>query len=245
MISRLALVAGVLAMRMAAQGVTVVNGASFRPELTPGSWATAVGNFGTVAATTAAAFPIPQTLNGVSITVGGIPAPIYYVSGTQINFLIPYSTGTGIRPVRVVTAAGNFDGTAKVMSTAPGVFVQDTAIPPKGAIRNQDSSLNTSSAPARRGDVIQIFGTGPGTLDSLPADGTAVGSNPLVRSASTPQVYIGGIEATVQFSGLTPGQTSLWQVNAIVPAQGFITGRVPVQVFMDGVNSNEVTVFVQ
>jgi uncharacterized protein (TIGR03437 family) len=123
------------------------------------------------------------------------------------------------------------------------VFVQDTATPPKGAILNQNSTLNTSSNTARRGEVIQIFGTGPGSLSAVPSDGAAVGAT--VTTKSVPQVFIGGVEATVQFSGLTSGQIGLWQVNATIPNQPFVTGRVPVQVFIDGVDSNEVTVFVQ
>jgi len=246
----MAFVAAVVAAHLSvqlvtAQSVVVVNGASFRPEVSAGSWATAGGSFGTVANTTATAFPIPTTLNGVTVIVDGVAAPVYFVSGTQINFLVPYATQPGIRPVQVKTAASTLSGSVKVLSAAPGVFTQDTAIPPKGAIRNQDSSLNTSSSPAKRGEVIQIFGTGPGAVSTTPGDGAAVGSSPLVSSKSTPQVFIGGIEATVQFSGLTPGQTGLWQVNAFVPNQGFLTGRVPVQVFIDGVDSNEVTVFVQ
>jgi uncharacterized protein (TIGR03437 family) len=232
------------AAQLAAQGVVIVNGASFRPEVSAGSWATAGGSFGTVANTTATAFPIPTTLNGVSVTVDGVAAPVYFVSSTQINFLVPYGVSAGVRPVVVRTAASAFNGTARVLSAAPGVFVQDAAVPPKGAILNQNSSLNTQSAPARRGEVIQIFGTGPGGLSANPADGAAV-TGAIVSTRSTPQVFIGGVPAQVEFSGLTPGQTSLWQVNAVVPNQSFLNGRVPVSVFIDGVDANEVAVFVQ
>ena len=245
---RIAFVAGLLAVHLmapgaSAQGVVVVNGASFRPEVSAGSWATAAGAFGTVANTTATAFPIPTTLNGVSVTVDSVPAPVYFVSANQINCLVPYAVAPGVRPVQVKTAASSFTGVVKVLSAAPGVFVQDTAAPPKGAILNQNNSLNSSSSPARRGEVIQIFGTGPGAVSAAPGDGAPVSQ--LVTTKSTPQVFIGGIEATVQFSGLTSGQTGLWQVNAVIPNQTFLTGRVPVQVFIDGVDSNEVTVVVQ
>ena len=231
------------AQALSAQGVVVVNGASFRPEVSAGSWATAGGAFGTVANTTASAFPIPTILNGVTVTVDGTAAPVYFVSSNQINFLMPYSIAPGVRSVQVKTAASTFTGSVKIISAAPGVFVQDTAVPPKGAILNQNNSLNTSSAPAKRGEVIQIFGTGPGAISPVPTDGAPVAT--LVTTKSTPQVFIGGVPAVVQFSGLTSGQTSLWQVNAVIPSQSFLTGRVPVQIFMDGVDSNEVGLFVQ
>src|SRR5262249_18430186 len=114
----------------------------------------------------------------------------------------------------------------------------------KGAILNQDGSENTSSNLVRRGQVISIYATGPGALSQTVQDGAAVPSNPLVTTQSTPQVFIGGVEAQVQFSGLAPTFAGLWQINAFVPDRAFISGRVPVQLFMNGVDSNEVTIFV-
>ncbi len=224
--------------------LTVVNGASFRPEVTGGAWASVVGNFANVGNQTASALPIPKTLNGVSVTVAGLEAPVYFVSSTQINFLVPYETQPGIRAVEVKTPTAALSGTARVIATAPGLFVQDTASTPKGAILNQNSSLNTSSSPARRGEVIQIYGTGAGKLTGgAIVDGAAISG--LISSTSTPQVYIGGVEAKVQFSGMTPGLAGLWQVNVFIPENAFVTGRLPVRVYVDGVDSNEVSVFVQ
>ncbi len=233
-----------LTAALAAQQVVVVNGASFRPETTGGAWATAGGNFAGVTSLTAPTLPFPKTLNGVSVTVDGVAAPVYFVSQSQINFLIPYAVEPGLKPVVVTTSAGALNGSVRVLRSAPGIFVQDTANPPKGAILNQNSSLNTSGNPARRGEVIQIYGTGAGRVQG----GTVVdgaGVTGLLSSVSTPQVFIGGVEATVQFSGLTPGVAGLWQVNAFIPDRAFLNGRVPVRIFIDGLDSNEVAVFVQ
>jgi uncharacterized protein (TIGR03437 family) len=72
-----------------------------------------------------------------------------------------------------------------------------------------------------------------------------VGEN---KTVSTPELYIGGVlvpPANISYSGLGGGAPGLWQINAKVPTQSFITGRTPMVVFMDGVQSNEVTIFVQ
>jgi uncharacterized protein (TIGR03437 family) len=228
--------------------VAIVNGASFRGEqpVSAGSWVAAFGNFAGVPTTTATAFPLPQTLGGVGVKVDGVSAALYDVRSTQITFLIPYATQPGVRPVQITTSGGTLNGSVSVMSAAPGLFVKDTQSPPKGAIRNQDGfTENTSSTPSKRGEVISIYGTGPGSLSRTPQDGAAPGSNPLATTKSTPQVFIDGVEATVQFSGLNPDAPGLWQINAVIPDKAFITGRVPVRVFIDGVDSNEVTVFVQ
>lgn len=228
--------------------VTVLNGASFRTDqrVAPGSWATAFGSFSGVSPNTASSYPIPTDLGPVTVTVDTIKAPVYYVSSTQINFLVPYGVAPGNRPLTIKTGAGDQTGTIRIMSAAPGIFIKDapTQVPPKGAILNQNSTENTQSTMAKRGEVIQIYATGPGALSAAVKDGEAASSTELVNTVSKPQVYIGGIAAEVQFSGLAPTFAGLWQINAYVPDKPFINGRVPVQIFMDGVDSNEVSIFV-
>jgi uncharacterized protein (TIGR03437 family) len=230
-----------------AQVLAVGNGASFRTDqpVTPGSWVTAVGTFAGVSNTTATGFPLPKTLGGVTVTVAGADAPLYFVSSTQINFLIPYVTPAGVQSMQVKAGGATFDSSVRVSTASPGLFTKDTQSPPKGAILNQDFGENTSSHQAQRGEVIQIYGTGAGALNGTAEDGAAAPSDPLITTKSTPQVFIDGVQAQVQFSGLAPGFPGVWQVNAFVPDKPFISGRVPVQVFIDGVDSNEVGVFVQ
>lgn len=228
--------------------VAVLNGASNRTDqpVTRGSWATAYGTFAQVTQTVAPGYPIPKTLGGVTVTVDGVEAPVYFVSAAQINFLIPYQTTPGLKPLQIRTAGGTISGNVRVMAAAPGLFIKEAANaqPPKGAILNQDSTENTSSNVARRGQVIQIYATGPGLLNQSITDGAGAPSSPLVTTVSKPEVHIAGVKADVQFSGLAPNFAGLWQINAAIPERPFIAGRVPVQVFMDGVDSNEVSIFV-
>ena len=228
--------------------VAVLNGASFRPTqpVAAGSWAAAFGTFSGVSTTQASGYPLPKTLGGVSVTINGTEAPLYYVSADQINFLIPYETPAGLWPVDVKTGGATVSGSVRVMSAAPGLFIKDTTQqqPPKGAVLNQDGTENTSSNPAQRGQVVSVYATGPGALSGDIEDGAAAPSSPLISTRSVPQVFVGGVPAEVQFSGLAPQFAGLWQVNVFVPDQGFLSGRVPVQVFSDGVDSNEVTIFV-
>ncbi len=223
--------------------VTVLNGASFRSgqPITPGSWAAAFGAFTGVTQTTASTSPIPKTLGGVTVTVNGVAAPVYFVSATQVNFLVPFAVTPGLRAVEVKTAAATLTGNVRVMSAAPGIFANSIG----GAVLNQDGALNTDAARARRGQVIQIFATGPGALSRSIEDGVPAPSSPLATTTSTPEVFVAGAPAKVEFSGMAPGFSGLWQINVIVPDLAFVTGRVPLQVYMDGVDSNEVTIFVQ
>lgn len=243
--SRVLLLLAACCAGVSAQIVAVVNGARFSQEIAAGGWTTIFGNFAGVTTSLAPGFPLPSSLAGVTVNVDGVDAPIYFVNNQQINFLIPVATRPGVRPLRVSTSAGTFEGVIRVITAAPGLFTKSTDRPPKGAVLNQNNAENGETNRAVRGEVIQIFGTAPGAFNSPVVDGAAAPGNPPITTRSTPQVYIGGVEARVLFSGLAPGFPGLWQVNAVVPTLPFLSGRVPVVVFMDGVNSNEVFIFVQ
>ena len=230
-----------------AQTVTVVNGASYRTDqpVAAGSWVSGFGTFANVGETPATSLPLPTSLGGVTITVAGVAAPINFVGPLQVNFVIPYETAPGLHPVVVTGPGGTLNGTVRVINAAPGVFkdLLDTATPPRGAVLNQDNSFNTQDRPALRGQAIQIFATGHSTLSAAIANGAA-GPTPNITTQVQPQVFIGGVEATVEFSGLAAGFAALWQINARIPELSFLAGKLPVQVFMNGVDSNEVAIYV-
>jgi uncharacterized protein (TIGR03437 family) len=229
-----------------------VNAASFRTDqpVAAGSWlavfpfpaGTSFANVGTVSATS---LPLPTSLGGVTVTVGGTAAPLNYVSASQINLLIPLNTAAGVQPIVVNGPAGSVSGSVRIINAAPGLFTKDSATPPQGAINNQDQSENNANRPAIRGQVITIYATGAGAFNQQMNIGAAAPANPPVTTVSTPEVYIAGVPATpVSFSGLTPTLAGLWQINVTVPNLPFLSGHLPVVVFMDGVDSNEVGLYV-
>ena len=246
MYRKLLLVSLLLCSALQAQ-VAVVNAASFATNqgVTAGSWAAAFGTFSGVATTTATALPFPAALGGVRLTINGIAAPLYDVRQSQITFLVPTSVTAGLHAVVVTTPLSTTNGTVRIVSAAPGIFPKEGTDPPKGAITNQNGIENSQAIPAKKGDVIAIYGTGPGAFKTAYTDGVAPGAAPLVETSSTPQVFIGGVSAEVKYSGLNPSSPGLWQINVVVPNLAFITGKVPVSVFIDGVDSNQVAVFVQ
>jgi len=81
----------------------------------------------------------------------------------------------------------------------------DTA---RGAILNQDGTINQPTNPARRGAIVVIFGTGFGAVSSGPALSTTV--VPVTAR-------FGSRTAPASFSGLAPGFVGLYQVNVTVP----------------------------
>jgi alpha-tubulin suppressor-like RCC1 family protein len=70
----------------------IVNSASSVPgvPVAPGSLASVYGSFPIAGTSQADVAPWPTSLSGLSIQIGGIPAPLYYASATQVNVQIPW-----------------------------------------------------------------------------------------------------------------------------------------------------------
>ena len=229
--------------------IAIVNAASFRADqpVAPGSIISVFGGFGTTATTVAPGFPLPTTLAGVTVNINNANVPLIFVSRTQINVQLPAGLAPGRYNVRVTTAQNESNGVIRVMAAAPGVFpLAGSENPPRGAILNQDGvTVNSATSPAARGSVVIVYCTGASAFERPVPDANA---NPgeINRTVSLPQVFVGGVEAEVLFSGRAPGLVSgAWQINVRVPDRAFIRGQVIMQVFMDGVDSNEVSLFVQ
>jgi uncharacterized protein (TIGR03437 family) len=227
----------------------IVNAAGFQVglPLSPGAWATAFADFGSVGVvnTPAEVVPFPDMLGGVQVFVNDVAAPMNFAGATQINFLVPKATPEGHVPVRITVAGGTvFEGSMNVWPVSPGLLSPNPADPTKpGAILNQDLSVNGPDNPAQRGQVVVLYGVGA-DFDSLPDDGAPAPSDPLVETQSETKVYVSVAEAVVQFSGLAPGLVNAWQINVVVPDMPFISGQVPVQAEIAGLRSNLVSFWV-
>lgn len=68
----------------------VTNGASYSGNLAPGTWASIFGTQLASDMATAQSVPLPPQLDNVSVTIGGITAPMRFVSPSQINVVIPF-----------------------------------------------------------------------------------------------------------------------------------------------------------
>jgi hypothetical protein len=73
----------------------VVNAASFTPTLVRGGLASIFGTNFPLTSVSAKTLPLPTLLGGASVTVGGIPAAVFFVSNAQINFQVPSDAPLG------------------------------------------------------------------------------------------------------------------------------------------------------
>jgi len=65
----------------------------------------------------------------------------------------------------------------------------------------------------------------------------------LAQALTTPTVTIGGVNADVQFSGLTPGLAGLYQINVTVSANAG-AGNVPITLSIGGANAKTSSIYV-
>lgn len=106
-----------------------VSAASYRPVLfSPEMIVSAFGKDLTTQAVSATGLPLPTELGGVSIRVKdslGIerPAPLFFVSPTQVNYLLPPEGSSGVAEVKMTTAdKKTFTESVVVASSSPGLF---------------------------------------------------------------------------------------------------------------------------
>ncbi len=225
----------------------IVNGASFSQDATvsPGSIASLFGVNLSLTTQAAESLPLPTSLGGAQVLVGGKAAPLFYVSPSQINFQMPTDVAGATASV-VVSSAGltGIGANVKMQAEAPGIFTASSGGAGQGAVLNSDNSPNSAANPAATGSVVQIFATGLG-VTSPPAVTGQPGApvEPLNRTAAMPVVKIGGVPSDILYSGLAPGYIGLYQVNARVPLGS--TGNVPVQIQINGQLSNAATIAVK
>lgn len=217
----------------------VVSSASFQPQISPGSLASIAGSNLATSTPAAPTTPLPTTLAEASVTVNGKAAPILYASPTLINFQVPWETAVGNASVTVtVDGVASNTMTVPVTATAPGIFYYSTGA---AIAQDFDYSLNTSSNPAHAGSFLIAYLTGAGAVTPSVTDGAATPSTGLVTTSQQPTVTIGGVNAPVLFSGLTPGLIALWQLDVTVPS-GLAAGSYPMVVTINGQVSNSATV---
>jgi uncharacterized protein (TIGR03437 family) len=186
---------------------------------------------------------LPTAVGDVSVTFNGLPAAVEYVSGPQVNALVPAGVPPG--PVQVVVQAYGTNSSAFTITanaTHPAVYALPTAdgstFSVTAALAGTATLIGNSSIDLRvvraayPGDTLDLYTIGLGaTLD--PSDFITnqvfAGAFPLAAPVTA---SVGGEPANVLFSGLTsPG---LYLVRIVVPSD-LAPGPQPLQVTAGGV----------
>ncbi len=176
---------------------------------------------------------LPTALDGVSVTMNGEKAFVYYISGDQINILTPPDLAPGVVSVQVNNngATGEFSVQAQTLSESfflfnGGPYIAATHA--NGSLIGPTSLYPGASTPAKPGETILVYANGFGSTTVPVVSGSVTQSGSL---PALPDVTIGGTSATLTFAGLiSPG---LYQFNVVVPSSA-AGGDNPIQAAYGG-----------
>ncbi|MGD0773663.1 MAG: protease pro-enzyme activation domain-containing protein [Candidatus Solibacter sp.] len=184
------------------------NGASFQSAAAPGMILSVFGKGLANSTLVAPSVPLPLTLGGVSVTVNGVAAPLYFVSPTQLNVQLPYETVTGTAILAVNNNGQAAAGTFPVKASAPGIFVgANSRIVPISSARAGDSVVFYITG---EGDVTPAVTTGVPPPTSLPVSQLPAPRLPL-------SMTVGGLAVTPFFVGIPYGLVGVTQINFTMP----------------------------
>jgi uncharacterized protein (TIGR03437 family) len=204
----------------------IVNAADYKPgPLAPNTIATIFGTglaYGTrgLLSSDMQGGLIPTVLpgTGVHVIVGGLAAGIYYVSPTQINFLVPSILLPGSTTVTV--ALNGIAGPTipvQIAAGAPAFFQLDT----QSVIATRpDASVVTADNPASPGDTLILYATGMGQVVPPLSDREVPLRALAIKQLSDLKVNIDGVPLDASFiayAGVCPGFAGLYQVNLRLP----------------------------
>ena len=194
--------------------------------------------------------PLPVSLVGTSVTVRDSAnaekiARLFFVSPTQINFLMPEGLATGTATVLVANGEGRLStGTVTIAPVAPALFAANAngKDVPAAVILRIKADGSQSYEPLAAFDSSQNkFVAAPIDLGTETDQVFFVGYGTGFRgrsSLSAVSVKIGGADSEVLFAGMAEGFFGLDQLNARIPRSLIGKGDVDLELTVDGVKAN-------
>jgi uncharacterized protein (TIGR03437 family) len=218
----------------------ILDSADLRPvtSIAPGELLSLFGEFSSVGATTPPPGQVITSLDGITVETNGIPSPLLYVSGEQINFQAPFEiAGTAQANISFTSTHQQLSDsrTLPIVATNPAAFI-NTPVPPPALqpcifessasvngtfplALNPDGSINACTNPAPAGSVVTLFLDGLGVTSPAQASG-AITPNPgpaLISPVITANTANGGV-TVVSVSALPGAISGVAQVKLQIPA---------------------------
>jgi uncharacterized protein (TIGR03437 family) len=223
-------------------GITPVYSSS--TTIQAGSW---VSIYGTNLASTTAIWNgnFPTILGGVTVTINGRSAYLWYVSPTQINLQAPSDNTTGVVSVTINNGIASWTSTVTLGQVSPsfsvldgkhvaGIILRSNGSGTQGGgtydiIGPTGSSLGYPTVAAKAGDSVVLFGVGFGPTSPVVLAGQVFSG--AAATTNTVNVTINNVNVTPGFAGLS--SAGLYQINVTIPS-GLGTGDVALQASVGG-----------
>ncbi|MDX1984264.1 MAG: hypothetical protein SFV51_28570 [Bryobacteraceae bacterium] len=159
---------------------------------------------------------LPMSLNGAIVEIGGLRAPLLFVSPNQINAQVPFEVPIGGRLVAVHNGEAPSEAAqVRIAALAPSLFPEPRPT-------------------AAAGEIVDLFATGLGQTNPPQATGRLADASHFVLA--TPTATVGGVSAEVVEAVSLPGVAGVYLVRVRVPAVA--AGDQPVVLRAAGASSN-------
>ena len=244
-----------------AGAASLVSAASYdASQLASESIATAYGS-GLATGTGGATSGLPTSLFGTSVTFidsTGLErlSPLFYVSPTQINYLVPQGTALGEATVKITSGNGNIaTGTIQIARVAAGLFAANS----DGQGVAAAVALRVKADNSRAYEPVIQPNSSLGKYIALPIDlgpdlgdasdqvylilyGTGLRSRNLLSDV---KAKVGGVDVPVIFAGPQGDFAGLDQVNLLLPRTLAGRGEAGIELTVENNAANVVTVSIK
>jgi uncharacterized protein (TIGR03437 family) len=205
----------------------VQNSASFQTGLVPCGLGTATGTGlapGITGTVSGASFggPLPYTLNGLSLSINGTPAPVYQISNTNGKQQVTFQTPCQVTPSTNATMTIQLNGGSTtvsgitILAAQPGIFYSVGSNGTNyGEVIDSNGNYVSATNPAKRGGNFYMIATGLGQVtpatatDSVGVNGQNVNAQILVGVSNN------GVPVFEQI--YYPGAVGLYIIGFTIP----------------------------
>lgn len=243
---------------MATNSASHVSAASYRGQtIAPEAIIAAFGSNLATTTVSATTVPLPTTLAGTSVKVRDAfgterLAPLFFVSPTQVNYLVPAGTTSGAASIVIAGSNGQASQTAvQIASVAPGLFTADAS----GRGLAAAYVLRIKADGSQSSEPVAQFDSSQNRFVARPIDlGAATDQVFLIMfgnglryrsSLAAVSAQVGGTGVTVSYAGAQGDFVGLDQVNLLLPKSLAGRGEVDVVLTVEGQAANTVRVSIK
>lgn len=237
----------------------VLDAGSYTASIAEGSIFVVKGTNLSAAGYTAASFPLPASMGGVSISftpaIGGSPTAAYIIylynenGVNQLAAVLPSTLAVGSYSVTVTNGSSTSQPfSVQVVKSKPGLITADSTGNGLVVAQNYISSSELdvdrfttgtisgfTVSPSKPGQVVIAWATGLGPVPG--GDNTASAGYNFEANGANVQVIVGGTSITPAYAGRAPGLAGTDQINFTLPSNIATGCTVPFQISVNGVTS--------
>jgi|HubBroStandDraft_1064217.scaffolds.fasta_scaffold18451_1 uncharacterized protein (TIGR03437 family) len=207
--------------------------------LAPAAIASMYGSNLAAATQQAQSLPPPTMLGGVTVMLkdssGNVfPAPLFYVSPNQVNWLVPQNAAIGVATVTLTNGSITSTGTALISSTAPGLYTANETGQGPAAAQVTDGQTYSNTFQCNFAGSCSLIAIDIASQPYLILYGTGIRGT----AQANVNVKIGNINAPVAYAGAQGAYAGLDQVNVALPPALKGRGQLVVTITANGQATN-------